>query len=128
MPLSLRPATEEDSPHIGRIGAASFADSVSRVFFPENRRHLSPVGDAFLDEAEWRASRNTRRMKEGRPTFVVVDRTEDGKEEVVVGFAQWDPPKRQPEQPAAATTMKSEADGTGAVPNAASAPVSRTSA
>src|SRR4051812_21794969 len=97
MPLSLRPATLEDSPHIGRIGAASFSDTVSRVLFPANLRHLSPVGDSFVDDAKWRAARNARRMKDGKVTFVVVDQTEDGKEEVV-GFAQWEPPKQQDEK------------------------------
>lgn len=109
MPLSLRPATLEDSPEIGRIGAASFSDTISRVLFPANLRHLSPVGDAFLDEVEWRAARNSRRMKEGKLTFVVVDRTEDGKEEVV-GFAQWEPPKRRDEKEEPVTMSEADTD------------------
>ncbi|KAK4169759.1 puromycin N-acetyltransferase [Cladorrhinum sp. PSN259] len=111
MPLFLRPAKLEDSPHIGRIGAASFADTVSSVLFPAELRHLSPVGDAFQDEAEWRASRNYRRMNEGMLTYVVVDKADEAsEEEEVVGFAQWEPPKGNDEKKKDQEPAKSEVD------------------
>ncbi|KAK4227382.1 acyl-CoA N-acyltransferase [Podospora fimiseda] len=106
MPLSVRPATLADSPHIGRIGAASFADTLSLALFPPHLRHLSARGDAFLDEAEWRAARNVRRMNEGKVTFVVVDKEDDGKEEIV-GFAQWVPPHEKSKED---TEKENEAD------------------
>ncbi|KAK3988416.1 acyl-CoA N-acyltransferase [Cladorrhinum sp. PSN332] len=117
MPLHLRPATLADSPHIGRIGAASFSDTVSLALFPANLSHLSLTGDNFTDEAEWRAARNVRRMKEGKVTFVVVDRDEGGEEKAVVGFAQWEPPKStntsqggedEDKQAAGAASLKTE--------------------
>ncbi|KAK4183916.1 acyl-CoA N-acyltransferase [Podospora australis] len=93
MPLILREAKLSDSARIGVIGATAFADTVSLVVFPPHMRHLAKNGDAATEEAEWRATRNERRMKNGNPTFVVVDVAQDGTEQDIVGFAQWGLPK-----------------------------------
>lgn len=96
MPLFLRPATEDDSPRIGRIGQAAFQDSLSPTLFPTHLHSKSETGDPRLDEAQWRAARNTRRMREGKPTFVVVEGSEEGGSEgQVVGFAQWELPSQK---------------------------------
>ncbi|KAL2127087.1 hypothetical protein VTI74DRAFT_11366 [Chaetomium olivicolor] len=95
MPLQLRAATEADSARIGCIGTDAFRPNpgVGRLLFPPHLEHKSRTGDSRLDEAEWRAARNLRRMRDGNPTFVVVDVPEDGsKPEEVVGFAQWQAP------------------------------------
>jgi hypothetical protein len=43
-----------------------------------------------------------RGIRDGKPTFVVVDVPEDATgAEVVVGFAQWEPPSQSPPSPAA---------------------------
>ncbi|KAL1836474.1 hypothetical protein VTJ49DRAFT_5088 [Mycothermus thermophilus] len=93
MPLRLRLAVEDDSVRIGQITAAAFSDTVSRDVFPPHLSHKSETGDPFLDEVQWRAHRNVRRMREGKPTVVVVDIPDNGDgPEQVVGFAQWEPP------------------------------------
>ena len=93
MPLQLRLATEADGPTLGRIARDAFQDSLSRSLFPPHLNSQSGAGDAWLDEAQWRATRTIRRMKEGKPTFVVVDVPENGSStETVVGFAQWELP------------------------------------
>lgn len=99
MPLRLRPAVEDDSLRIGELAAAAFHSSLSQDIFPPRLHHKSETGDPFQDEVQWRSRRNIRRMREGKPTFVVVDVPEngDGTEEVL-GYAQWDPPtKASPE-------------------------------
>jgi hypothetical protein len=96
MPLFLRPATEDDSPGIGRIGQAAFQDSLSTILFPAHLHANSETGDPRLDEAQWRAARTTRRMREGKPTFVVVEGSEAGDGDAqVVGFAQWELPSQK---------------------------------
>ncbi|KAH6855490.1 acyl-CoA N-acyltransferase [Chaetomium sp. MPI-CAGE-AT-0009] len=93
MPLFLRRAGEDDSASIGRVGQAAFQNSVSAALFPAHLRSKSETGDPRLDEAQWRAARNTRRMREGKPTYVVVEVSEDGNVDAqVVGFAQWELP------------------------------------
>ena len=100
MPLFLRPADEEDSPRIGRIGQAAFQHSLSQALFPTHLHSKSETGDPRLDEAHWRAARTTRRMREGKLTFVVVEGlgVNDSDAEVV-GFSQWELPS-QGESPA----------------------------
>lgn len=100
MPLYVRPATEADSWRIGCIGKDAFRDTISRVLFPPHLHSKSETGDPGLDEVQWRAARNTRRMRDGKATFVVVDAPDDGgAEENVVGFVQWElpPPQDAPE-------------------------------
>ncbi|KAH6628928.1 acyl-CoA N-acyltransferase [Chaetomium tenue] len=95
MSLFLRPAGEDDSPSIGRIGQAAFQHSLSTTLFPTHLHSKSETGDPRLDEAQWRAVRTTRRMREGKPTFVVVEGSEDGDSDgQVVGFAQWELPSQ----------------------------------
>ena len=97
MPLFLRPATEDDSDGIGRIGQAAFQDSLSTILFPAHLHARSETGDPRLDEAQWRAARTTRRMREGKPNFVVVEGSEEGDGDArVVGFAQWELPSQKP--------------------------------
>ncbi|KAL2269272.1 hypothetical protein VTJ83DRAFT_1456 [Remersonia thermophila] len=93
MPLRLRLALEDDAVRIGHITATAFSATVSSDVFPPHLHHKSETGDPFSDEVQWRARRTVRRMREGKPTVVVVDVPDngDGPEEVV-GFAQWDPP------------------------------------
>lgn len=110
MPLILRPAEEADSPRIGRIGANAFQQSLSRSLFPAHLHSRSETGDPVRDEAEWRAARNLRRMRDGNPTFVVVDIAEGGAEtEEVVGFAQWELPS-QVVAPAPEATVEADKD------------------
>ncbi|KAK0726192.1 acyl-CoA N-acyltransferase [Apiosordaria backusii] len=92
--LTLREATLADSPRIGVIGRDSFGPTLSRVLFPANLQNRART-DVATEEAEWRASRNSRRMKDGKKTFVVVDKLEDGSEHIV-GFAQWETPESLP--------------------------------
>lgn len=93
MPLLLRAAQESDTPKLGIIGRDAFRDSLSRSLFPPHLASKSETGDPGLDEAQWRDVRVLRRMREGKPTFVVVDVTEGESEgENVVGFAQWELP------------------------------------
>lgn len=95
MHLLLRPAKEADSADIGCIGRDAFRGTVSSSLFPPHLYSQSETSDPTLDEAQWRATRNLRRMRDGKPTFVVVDVPEDGSDtEVVVGFAQWDTPSQ----------------------------------
>ncbi|KAK3290226.1 acyl-CoA N-acyltransferase [Chaetomium fimeti] len=96
MPLSLRPAGEDDSASIGRVGQAAFQDSISAALFPAHLHSKSETGDPRLDEVQWRAARNIRRMREGKPTYVVVEVSEDGGDgdAQVVGFAQWELPSQ----------------------------------
>jgi hypothetical protein len=90
MPLQIRPAVEADSERIGWIGRDAFRDSLSEAIFPPHLYHKSETGDIARDEAQWRAARNTARMREGKPTFVCVDVPGDssgpGK---IVACAQW---------------------------------------
>ncbi|KAK4035184.1 puromycin N-acetyltransferase [Parachaetomium inaequale] len=96
MPLLLRPAKEDDSTKIGAIGRDAFSGTLSRSIFPPHLHSKSETGDPGLDEAQWRAARNLRRMREGKPTYVVVDVPEDGSgDERVVGFAQWELPSQE---------------------------------
>ncbi len=93
MPLYIRAATEADTARLGRIGRDAFRDSLSRSFFPAHLSSKSETGDPDQDEAQWRGERVMRRMREGKPTFVVVDVPDDGSDgENVVGFAQWELP------------------------------------
>ncbi|KAK0671716.1 hypothetical protein QBC41DRAFT_384847 [Cercophora samala] len=87
-------ATVADSPRIGVIGRDSFGPTLSRVLFPAHL-HDRARTDAATEEAEWRAVRNTRRIKEGKKTYVVVDTREDGSEQIV-GYAQWETPESLP--------------------------------
>jgi thiamine pyrophosphate-dependent acetolactate synthase large subunit-like protein len=108
MSLRLRPAQEADSAKIGSIGRDAFQGTLSSALFPPHLYSKSELGDPALDEAQWRAARNSRRMKDGKPTFVVIDVPEDGSDaEVVVGFAQWDTPSQAPP---AASEAATEAD------------------
>lgn len=91
MPLQLRHATEADVPAIGRIGHDAFRGALSDRFFPPHlRRAEDPEG--LVDGPQWRAARTLHRMKQGIPTLVVVDVSEDGTQETVVGYTQWEPP------------------------------------
>ena len=93
MPLYIRAATEADTARIGRIGRDAFRDTLSRSFFPAHLSSKSETGDPDQDEVQWRGERVMRRMREGKPTFVVVDVPDDGSDgEDVVGFAQWELP------------------------------------
>jgi len=93
MPLLLRPAKEDDSARIARIGRDAFSDTISRSLFPPHLEHKSETGDPVLDEIQFRDVRNLRRMRAGKPTYVVVDIPEDGNGDgEVVGFAQWELP------------------------------------
>jgi hypothetical protein len=94
MPLRIRPATEADSFRIGCIGRDAFRDTVSRALFPPELYSKSETGDPGLDEALWRAARNTRRLKEGKLTYVAIDDPQDGTtaEPEVVGYCQWELP------------------------------------
>ncbi|KAL2022932.1 hypothetical protein VTK56DRAFT_4147 [Thermocarpiscus australiensis] len=95
MPFQLRPATGADSFRIGCIGRDAFRETDGRALFPPHLHSKSETGDPWLDEAKWRAARNTRRMREGKPTFVVVDDQEDeSRPEKIVGFAQWELPSQ----------------------------------
>ncbi|KAK4149786.1 puromycin N-acetyltransferase [Chaetomidium leptoderma] len=97
MPLQLRPAQDADGAKLGLIGRDAFRDTLSRSFFPPHLYSKSETGDPSLDEAQWRAARTMRRMRDGKPTFVVVDVPEDGSgAEEVVGFAQWELPQATP--------------------------------
>ncbi len=103
MPLFIRSATEADATRLGRIGRDAFRDTLSRSFFPPHLSSKSETGDSDLDEAQWRGERVLRRMREGKPTFVVVDVPDDGRDsERVVGFAQWElpPPTTHASEPA----------------------------
>ncbi|KAK4197554.1 acyl-CoA N-acyltransferase [Triangularia verruculosa] len=103
--LTLREATIADSPRIGVIGRDSFGPTLSRVLFPAHLHHRA-LTDSATEEVEWRAARNIRRMKDGKKTFVVVDRLEDGSEHIV-GYAQWETPDSLP-----ATTDRKTPDET----------------
>jgi hypothetical protein len=93
MPLLLRAAKEPDTRKLGIISRDAFRDSLSRAFFPPHLASKSETGDPALDEAQWRDVRVLRRMREGKPTYVVVDVPEDEADgEEVVGFAQWELP------------------------------------
>lgn len=93
MPLRIRPATEADSFRIGCIGRDAFQHSLSKLIFPPHLHSKSETGDPGLDEAQWRAARNTKRMREGKPTFVVVDVPDDeSSTENIVAFSQWETP------------------------------------
>ncbi|KAL2138586.1 hypothetical protein VTI28DRAFT_6531 [Corynascus sepedonium] len=93
MPLFLRPAREDDSVQIGWIGVKAFRDDVSRSAFPPHLHHKSKSGDPALDEVRWRAARNRKRMREGMPTYVVVDMPEsEDSNGQVIGFIQWELP------------------------------------
>jgi hypothetical protein len=64
--------------------------------------HKSETGDLGRDEAQWRAIRNMRAIRDGKPVFVVVDIAEEGSgAEALVGFAQWEPPSQSPPSSAA---------------------------
>lgn len=91
MPLQLRPATDADGFALGCIGQNAFRDIFGAFIFPPHLHSKSESGDPELDEVHWRATRTLRRMKEGKPTFVAVDVSEDGAE-TVVGYAQWESP------------------------------------
>jgi hypothetical protein len=101
MPLILRPATEKDAFRLGCIGRDAFRHHVSRDLFPPHLRSKSESGDPDFDEAEWRGMRTVRRMKEGKPAYVVVDVSEGGipdEEGLVVGFCQWELPSEGQEK------------------------------
>ncbi|KAK1757968.1 puromycin N-acetyltransferase [Echria macrotheca] len=85
MPLTLRPALEEDCPAIGRVGARAFRDTVSAGLFPP---HLRALAGDIDEETPWRTARTLRRLRAGKDTIVVVD-DETG---AVAGFAQWERP------------------------------------
>lgn len=104
MPLQIRPATDADGFRLGCIARDAFRDSLSRAMFPPRLHSKSETGDPGLDEAQWRATRTLRRMREGKPTFVAVDVPEQaGSPELVVGFAQWELPS-QPKGPDGSTS------------------------
>jgi thiamine pyrophosphate-dependent acetolactate synthase large subunit-like protein len=97
---------------IGELAAAAFHSSLSQDIFPPCLHHKSETGDPFQDEVQWRSRRNIRRMREGKPTFVVVDVPEngDGTEEVL-GYAQWDPPTKASPEPAPSEADQDPAPG-----------------
>ncbi|KAL2261805.1 hypothetical protein VTK26DRAFT_3279 [Humicola hyalothermophila] len=105
MPLQIRPASEADGSRLGCIARDAFRDTLSRAIFPSHLHCKSETGDPGLDEAQWRTTRTLRRMREGKPTFVVVDVPEqDNSSEVLVGFAQWEPPSQPTSFDGAAST------------------------
>ncbi|KAK4180462.1 acyl-CoA N-acyltransferase [Triangularia setosa] len=106
--LTLREAIVADSPRIGVIGRDSFGPTLGRILFPAHLHHRA-LTDAATEEAEWRAARNTRRMKDGKKTFVVVDKLEDGSEQIV-GYAQWETPESLPATPAPDDKTANEAE------------------
>ncbi|CAP65611.1 uncharacterized protein PODANS_6_11010 [Podospora anserina S mat+] len=106
--LTLREATVADSPRIGVIGRDSFGPTLSRILFPAHLHHLAHT-DAATEEAEWRAARNTRRIKDGKKTYVVVDKLEDGSEQIV-GYAQWETPDSLPPAAKPQTASETEVD------------------
>ncbi|KAK0612516.1 acyl-CoA N-acyltransferase [Bombardia bombarda] len=99
MPLQLRPATEGDFLTLGRISKRAFPHA-SGLLFPTHLRQgtSSPTNISDDDdEVRWRAARMLSRWKLGSPAYVVVDVSggsgdPSNKEEVVVGFAQWQEP------------------------------------
>jgi len=54
------------------VGRDAFRHHVSHDLFPPHLRSKVESGDPDLDEAEWRGMRTIRRMKEGKPAYVVV--------------------------------------------------------
>ena len=111
MPFVIRPAKEADAVRLGRIGRDAFRDSLSRSFFPPHLSSKSETGDPDLDEAQWRGERVLRRMREGKPAFVVVDVPEDGSDgEKVVGFAQWELPSPSTDASASEPADEIESD------------------
>lgn len=73
---------------MGVLGTRAFQDGLNRVLFPP---HLQTTGDND-EQSAWRTRRILRRMREGRPAFVVVDVADDGSE-TVIGYAQWERPR-----------------------------------
>lgn len=97
MSFQIRPASEADVFRLGCIGRDAFRDTLSEALFPPHLRHKSETGDPGLDEAQWRAARTLQRLRDGKPTFVVVEVHDDeNKQEEVLGFAQWEAPLHSP--------------------------------
>ncbi|KAK4095695.1 hypothetical protein N658DRAFT_562915 [Parathielavia hyrcaniae] len=104
MPLLVRAATEADGARSGMIGRDAIRDIFHRALFPPHLAHKSETGDLGLNEAQWRATRILRRIRDGQPTFVVAGVAEDGSAaEQVVGVAEWQQPSQSP--PSAAATV-----------------------
>ncbi|KAK3325963.1 hypothetical protein B0H66DRAFT_144468 [Apodospora peruviana] len=89
MAITLREASEEDLPAVGRISAGVLPLS-SSILFP-----AVPGGataeQRLADEAQWRAERTGQKMRQGNPMFVAID--SDDPSENVLGFALWEKPK-----------------------------------
>ncbi|KAK4118627.1 acyl-CoA N-acyltransferase [Parathielavia appendiculata] len=112
MPLLVRPATEADSTRSGIIGRDAFRDIFHESLFPPHLAHKSETGDLELDEAQWRTTRNLRRIRDGQPTFVVLDAAEDASTaEEVVAVAHWQPPLQTPPSAAATFATKDPVPG-----------------